>query len=104
VSWRPDPNDESNTIQLGTLVMHDLQASHKRAILNQTTQFTITNTAAFGTFTQSMITSPNFTWVLQSDDLKVQALKFPTAHGIHFNKVVTLNGKDVLFIQTRISQ
>ena len=39
-----------------------------------------------------MITQPNFTWHLHSDDLKVNALKFPTAKGIRFDKDLTLNG------------
>jgi hypothetical protein len=39
-----------------------------------------------------MITQPNFTWHLHSDNLKVNALKFPTANGIRFDKDLTLNG------------
>lgn len=55
-----------------------------------------------------MITRPNFTWLLESDDLAVRALKFPVcelrnprghtvsndraAHGVHFRKVTTLPG------------
>lgn len=69
-----------------------LQAAHKRATLNQTTQFNITDQDAFGRFTAAMITQPNFTWHLVSNGLRVNALKFPVATGIHFNKMVTLNG------------
>lgn len=40
----------------------------------------------------SMITSQHFTWKLQSSNLNVQAMKFPTAHGISFNELVTISG------------
>ncbi len=39
-----------------------------------------------------MITQPNFTWHLQSNNLRVNALKFPVAKGIKFDKKVMLNG------------
>lgn len=41
-----------------------------------------------------MITQPQFTWRLQSNNLRVNALKFPVAKGIKFDKEVTLNGID----------
>jgi Protein of unknown function (DUF3712) len=39
-----------------------------------------------------MITSKNFTWRLRSNDLRVQALKFPISKGVTFEKDLTLNG------------
>lgn len=69
-----------------------LTAKHKRATINQTTLFNIADENTFGTFTETMITQPNFTWHLKSNGLRVNALKFPVATGIHFDKKVTLNG------------
>lgn len=91
VSWI----DNGTDVPLGVMNLNTpLQASHKRATLNQTTQFNITDEAAFGRFTAAMITQPNFTWHLVSNGLRVNALKFPVATGIHFNKMVTLGGID----------
>lgn len=39
-----------------------------------------------------MITAETFTWRLYSNKLRAQALKFPVAHGITFDKHLTLNG------------
>ena len=72
--------------------LHDLHADHKRAIINDSTTFFITDTAAFGRFSGSLITSQNFTWRLTSYNLRIQALKFPIAKGITFDKSLTLNG------------
>ena len=69
-----------------------LSAKHKRATIDQMTTFNIANEDTFGTFTETMITQPNFTWHLKSNGLRVNALKFPVAKGIHFDKKVTLNG------------
>ncbi|KAI0072486.1 hypothetical protein K474DRAFT_1678619 [Panus rudis PR-1116 ss-1] len=88
VSWKINGSD----IPLGTINLSPLQASHKRATINQTTLFQISDEDAFGTFTEAMITQPNFTWHLKSEGLRVNALKFPVATGIHFDKEVTLNG------------
>lgn len=68
------------------------KGSTKRAPLNQTTTFNITDEDAFGEFTAAMITRQNFTWRLTSNNLQVNALKFPAAKGLHFNKDVVLNG------------
>jgi len=70
-----------------------LSAKSKRATLNQTSTFNVSDSAAFGDFTTAMITKPNFTWILESNNLRVNALKFPVAKGIHFKKSVTLNGE-----------
>ncbi|KAI0354382.1 hypothetical protein OH77DRAFT_1404952 [Trametes cingulata] len=77
---------------LGSFPMSELTVKSKRAYVNQTVPFTIEDEDAFSDFTKAMITQQNFTWRLQSDKLSVQALKFPTANGLHFNKDVTLNG------------
>lgn len=70
-----------------------LYARNKRATINDTTTFYITDQDAFGRFTSAMITLQNFTWQLENYDLSVQAEKFPTAHGISFDKMVTFNGE-----------
>ncbi|KAI0340460.1 hypothetical protein BDW22DRAFT_1360443 [Trametopsis cervina] len=88
VTWKVN----GSSIPLGTITLSPLEAKHKRATINQTTTFVISDEAAFGEFTKTMITQPNFTWNLHSENLKVNALKFPTAKGIHFDKDVTLNG------------
>ena len=77
---------------MGVMELTPLSAAHKRATINQTTQLNITDEAAFGRFTAAMITQPNFTWHLKSEGLRVNALKFPVAKGIHFDKKLTLNG------------
>jgi len=82
----------SDQVPIGYMSLSTLYASNKRATINDTTTFYITDQEAFGRFTSAMITSQNFTWKLQSNNLNVQAMKFPTAHGISFNKLVTING------------
>lgn len=69
-----------------------LRAAHKRAPLNHISNFTIMDEDTFGRFAGVMITGKNFTWRLQSNNLRVQAMKFPVAKGIKFNQDVTLNG------------
>lgn len=78
---------------LGYFSLHPLSASHKRAYINDTTTFYITDENAFGRFAAHLIVAENFTWNLKSENLRVQALKFPVDHGIHFNKELTLPGK-----------
>ena len=85
--------DGSSKVPLGYMQLSTLYASNKRATINDTTTFYITDQNAFGRFTSAMITSQNFTWQLENYDLTVQAEKFPTAHGISFNKLVTINGE-----------
>ncbi|CDO73852.1 hypothetical protein BN946_scf185016.g9 [Trametes cinnabarina] len=89
VTWVP-PSGSPET--LGSFTMQPLQVRSKRAYINQTVPFTITDEDAFSRFTTAMITQQNFTWRLTSDKLSVQALKFPRANGLHFDKDVTLNG------------
>lgn len=69
-----------------------LYTANKRATIHDITTFHIDDQDAFGRFTAYMITSQNFTWQLESNHLSVRAAKFPWAHGISFNKVVTING------------
>ncbi|KAI5120964.1 hypothetical protein M0805_006636 [Coniferiporia weirii] len=88
VSWVVNDTD----IPLGVISLTPLHASHKRATINQTTTFNISDEDAFGRFTAAMITQPSFTWHLKSKNLRVNALKFPVAKGINFDKKVTLNG------------
>jgi Protein of unknown function (DUF3712) len=82
----------SKEVQLGLFNLETLHARRKRAYINQTTDFTITDQGAFGQFTQFMITSSNFTWRLRSDQLHVRALSFPVSKGLRFEKDVTLRG------------
>jgi hypothetical protein len=89
----------SSEVPIGYMSLSTLYASSKRATINDTTTFYITDEDAFGRFTSWMITSQNFTWKLQSNNLNVQAMKFPTAHGISFNKLVTING--TIFFHSR---
>ncbi|KIK99094.1 hypothetical protein PAXRUDRAFT_30734 [Paxillus rubicundulus Ve08.2h10] len=88
VSWI----DGSTKVPIGYMQLSTLYAKNKRATFNDTTMFYITDQDAFGRFTSTMITSTNFTWQLESYTLSVQAEKFPTAHGISFNKMLTING------------
>ncbi|KAF8557967.1 hypothetical protein OG21DRAFT_1504634 [Imleria badia] len=88
VSWI----DGSTKVPLGYMQLSALYANNKRATINDTTTFYIVDQNAFGRFTSAMITSQNFTWQLENYDLTVQAEKFPVAHGISFNKMVTING------------
>lgn len=74
-----------------------LNARNFRASLNQTTTFNITNPIVFARFTQYLITSSNFTWLLQSHNLRVNAAKFPVATGISISKQITLNGLLLLY-------
>lgn len=72
--------DDENPIErnLGVFTLPDVLYAHsKRAELNQTTQFNITDPEAWGDFTVAMITRPNFTWHMTSSNLKVRALEFP---------------------------
>ncbi|KAI0686332.1 hypothetical protein BC835DRAFT_1523137 [Cytidiella melzeri] len=88
VSWKINGSE----VPLGIINLTPLDSKHKRATINQSTTFAISDEGAFGEFTKAMITQPNFTWHLHSENLKVNALKFPTAHGIRFDKDVTLDG------------
>lgn len=89
ISWVEDNQRET---PLGWLELSDIHSKHSRADIDDQTQFTIGDQEAFSRFTETMITSENFTWKLSSDNLHVHALKFPTAKGIKFRKSVTLNG------------
>ncbi|KAF9071074.1 hypothetical protein BDP27DRAFT_1419362 [Rhodocollybia butyracea] len=89
VAWLQDNGTQT---PIGTMKLEEISASHKRATVNQNTTFQIQDQAAFGQFAQKMITSPNFTWVLTSNNLHVQAAKFPVSKGIKFNKNVLLKG------------
>ncbi|KIJ38952.1 hypothetical protein M422DRAFT_258368 [Sphaerobolus stellatus SS14] len=82
----------SSPLPLGSMSLDSLSAKHHRAELNQATTFTITNESNFGLFTAALITDKNFTWHLESNDLRVNAMKFPVAKGIKFKKDVLLNG------------
>ena len=72
--------------------LEPLKVKKKRAYINQTTDFIITDQVAFARFTRYMITSNNFTWRLRSDDLHVRALNFPVSKGVGFKKDLYLNG------------
>jgi hypothetical protein len=83
------------------MTLQKLSARHKRAYVNQTTQFFIQDQQAFGRFAVHLITAENFTWNLKSNNLVVQAVKFPIDHGISFNKDLTLPGKVLCRFFTR---
>ncbi|RPD57468.1 hypothetical protein L226DRAFT_588694 [Lentinus tigrinus ALCF2SS1-7] len=89
VAW---VNASGDQVTLGSFSLDPLKVKSKRAYINQTVPFTIADDAAFSAITSAMITQPNFTWHLRSDKLNVRAIAFPTAHGLHFKKDVTLNG------------
>jgi hypothetical protein len=97
VSW---VNGETIT-ELGVMDMNTLSANHHRATISETTRFNITDEAAFGAFAAAMITQPTFQWRLTSSKLKVAPLKFPVAHGLHFKKTITLNGRWAPFAPDR---
>ncbi|KAF8524806.1 hypothetical protein BU17DRAFT_84312 [Hysterangium stoloniferum] len=93
VDWLVNgPKDTQNKTTLGTMQLQVLNAKSKRATIDQNVTFHISDEQAFGAFTGAMITQPNFTWLLTSNNLRVNALKFPVSKGIHFSKILTLNG------------
>ncbi|KAF8586733.1 hypothetical protein K439DRAFT_1631457 [Ramaria rubella] len=94
VAWISGTGSSSNVTPLGNMSLEPLEArsSNRRAMINQNTTFMISNETAFGEFTGAMITRQNFTWRLTSNNLKVNAVKFPQAKGIKFSKDITLNG------------
>lgn len=89
MTWLED--DGSNTM-LGVMQLGELSTKHKRAVIDQNTTFIILNETAFGRFSSHLITAQNFTWRLQSHNLRVQALKFPVAKGLTFDKTIVLDG------------
>lgn len=96
IFWLKDPEHDSEGVQIGTTPpFTELHARHKRAVIDQTQSFTIVNPTAFSEFTQFMITSETFSWRLSSNNLRVQALKFPVAKRISFNKRIDLKGEFV---------
>ncbi|KAI9442265.1 hypothetical protein H4582DRAFT_1809416 [Lactarius indigo] len=88
VSWV----NGTEEIPIGQFSLEPLKAKKKRAYLNQTTEFSVTDQEAFGRFTQYMITASNFTWRLRSDQLNARALKFPVSKGLSYKKDLTLKG------------
>lgn len=91
--WLSNPDVNKTGIKLGhTTPFKPLHVSGKRAKIDQQQTFTIENQTAFSEFTRFLITSPKFSWRLHSDNLRVQALKFPVAKGITFDKRVDLTG------------
>ncbi|KAJ3850500.1 hypothetical protein EV368DRAFT_84496 [Lentinula lateritia] len=91
VQW-VQPN--GSQLMIGNMDLDDIAASHKRATVDQNTTFHITDQSVFGQFAAQMITANNFTWRLFSNNLHVQAAKFPVSKGIKFDKTLTLNGFD----------
>ncbi|KAF9484472.1 hypothetical protein BDN70DRAFT_122528 [Pholiota conissans] len=89
VAWVEDDEKE---IHLGFMRLGDLQAKHKRALIDVNTTFNIEDEDAFARFSAHLITAQNFTWRLVTRNLKVQAARFPVAKGITFDKTLTLNG------------
>ena len=89
IFWRQENGTETH---LGTTAFTPLTANNARAYINQTNGFTVADQTAFGDFTQYMITSPNFTWILKTNNLAVRAGLLPTATGLNFEKTITLPG------------
>ncbi|KAG6857277.1 hypothetical protein H0H87_007110 [Tephrocybe sp. NHM501043] len=89
ISWFEDDFTET---KLGSMTFQPLFAKHKRAPINATSTFTITDEDAFGRFSAQLITAPNFTWHMKSQNLRVHALKFPVAKGLTFDKNLTMTG------------
>ncbi|KAF9484474.1 hypothetical protein BDN70DRAFT_872495 [Pholiota conissans] len=89
VTWIEDDGTET---PVGAMQLQNLSAKHKRAVIDMNTTFHIVDEDAFGRFSAHLITAQNFTWRLVSRNLKVQAVKFPVANGITFDKTITLNG------------
>jgi len=92
VAWVVGTGDSENVTHLGQMNFTAISAKSKHATIDQSPMFQIDNEEAFGNFTGFMITKPNFTWRLTSNNLRVNALKFPVATGIKFSKDTTLNG------------
>lgn len=88
--------DNETEVTLGHMTLDTLEAKNKRAALNQSTEFVIDDEAAFGRFTQEMITKEFFTWRLASDHLDVQAAHFPRAKHLRFRKDVTIPGTFII--------
>ncbi|KZV76329.1 hypothetical protein PENSPDRAFT_747787 [Peniophora sp. CONT] len=91
IYWRQENGTE---VQIGRTSFTPLKARKARAYINQTNHFDVTHQTAFGEFTQYMITSPNFTWVLRTANLAVRAGLLPQSTGINFEKTLTLPGID----------
>ncbi|KAF7298203.1 hypothetical protein HMN09_01042200 [Mycena chlorophos] len=90
ISWITSDGSE---LPMGYVSMSELKAHGKRAVINQTaTPFTIVNETNFASFSTHLITDQNFTWRLSSENLKVQAAKFPVSKGIKFNKDIVMSG------------
>ena len=79
--------------------LHDLKTSGNKKLgaINDTTTFQIRDEDAFGRFSAYLITAKNFTWRLESKNLRVRAASFPVAKGIKFKKDLTLNGNVFFF-------
>jgi hypothetical protein len=94
VSWI----NGNQMIPLGNMTLHGLKSSRsrKRATINDSTVFEISDQGAFGQFSQHLITQQNFTWRLQGNNLRVTAVSFPVAKGIKFNKDII---DHLLFVQ-----
>ncbi|KAI0035854.1 hypothetical protein K488DRAFT_76325 [Vararia minispora EC-137] len=90
VYWAP--KNGSQLVKIGTTGFDPLTAKNRRAYINQTHPFTVSDQSAFGDFTKEMITSDTFTWVLKTGTLSVRALRLPRSTGLNFNKNVTLPG------------
>ncbi|KAL0580357.1 hypothetical protein V5O48_000210 [Marasmius crinis-equi] len=89
VAWVQENGTET---KLGTMTLDRLHAKKSGTVVDQTTTFNIVDEDAFGTFAAAMITSQEFQWKLTSNNLRVQAAKFPVSNGIKFDKTITLQG------------
>jgi hypothetical protein len=75
------------------LLPSPIYSRRARASLAQSTTFFIDNAAAFGNFTQYMITSAGFTWRLKSEQVQAHALKFPVVNGLSLSRDLWVAGK-----------
>ena len=99
IYWKQENGSE---VKIGTSSFAPLNARNARAYINQTNQFAVGDTAAFGAFTQYMITSENFTWILRTSNLAVRAALLPKATGLNFEKTITLPGMDYMRSQLNL--
>jgi len=89
VAWVSSPGVE---VPIGHMRLNTLYAKSKRATIQDKVQFIVDDEAAFGRFSGALITSNNFTWRMTSYNLRVQALQFPVAKGMTFDKYLTIKG------------
>lgn len=92
VYWMtPPPN--MTEIKLGSFPLGRVNVASGHGKVIQATTFEIADEAAFGLFTEYLVTQPRFTWNLECRNTHVEALGFlPTYKNYHFKKHVHFKG------------